>query len=149
MKFISSFLVDSSIDEVIYSALIGRLTFTTASLMPRKSDREILVDPPSALDLHGVSKSSSFPKNPTSTGLQTFGRLKSWLGGDLSSTFNQLRVIYISIAACLAAISFALILTIFFGPPQVKTYITLNLRLLLMVFSCLTLVRVRSWVKSS
>nr|CDS30217.1 gamma glutamyltranspeptidase 1 [Hymenolepis microstoma] len=90
--------------------------------MPRKGDREILVDPPPKLDLDGVAKSSSIPETLTSSNLKTFRSFRDWLCGDLSSTSNQLQIIYISIAACLAAISFALLLAIFFGPQQVTPH---------------------------
>lgn len=45
--------------------------------------------------------------------------LKSWFYGDQPAS-KRLYLIYISIAACFAAVTVALVITIFVGPPQVS-----------------------------
>lgn len=105
--------------------MIGHIQCSSARLMPRKEDREILVDSPTSSNRQKISEVSSIPENVSADDLKPNGGLTSRLFGDLSSTSSQLRFIYISIGACLAAISFALLLTIFFGPPQVNLDIRL------------------------
>ncbi|KAL5112150.1 Glutathione hydrolase 1 proenzyme [Taenia crassiceps] len=87
-------------------------------------DREYLVDPPlpplsSHYHSRGLPHDFETHESPNSVPDDT---TKKGLCGDPSSTPSHLRLIYISIAACLAAISVALLITIFFGRPQVTPH---------------------------
>nr|AER10551.1 gammaglutamyl-transferase [Echinococcus granulosus] len=91
--------------------------------MAHRGDRKFLVDspppPPNLRDLRnspshsGTHKSHNHVPNDTT---------KKWFCRGPSSTSKQLSLIYVSIAACLAAISVALLITIFFGRPQVTPH---------------------------
>ena len=93
----------------------------SAGLMPVKSDREILVDSPPPRDRHGLSESLPGSGRGETPSSRLCGLLNSWFCGD-QTTSKQLSLIYTSIAACFAAVTVALVITIFVGQPQVSAF---------------------------